>query len=87
MEEADTQHVILSVRSIQKRQLQRDREAERWPGAVEGGVSDPGSGVFQEMMETLWNQTEGVVTPHCKCTKCHRIVHFKMIVFLYGFLL
>ena len=30
----------------------------------------------------LWNEKKAMVTPHCECTKCHRIVQLKMINFM-----
>ena len=34
------------------------------------------------MVEVFWNKVEVVVAQHYECTKCLRIVHFKMIDFM-----
>ena len=35
-------------------------------------------------MKSFWNQMWVIVTQHCKCTRCHWTVHFKMVYFMWS---
>lgn len=37
---------------------------------------------YFRMMEVFWNQVEVDVAQHRDCTKCHRIVYFRIVAFM-----
>lgn len=56
--------------------------AGRLNGNGEGWLQ-VGAGFPFELRELFWNLEEMVMKQHCKCTKCHCIVHLKMVTFMW----
>lgn len=80
----DSKNQILydSIWNVQSRQIHRDSRLLAARGWEEEGKEsnclidmDFPSGVIK----TFWNQMVMMVPHHCECTKCHRIVHCKLV--------
>lgn len=54
-------------------------------GWVEGEMGSNclmGTGSPLWVMQRFWNETGAVVAQHCECSKCHEIIHFKMVNYM-----